>query len=71
MAIIGRSKAAADFVKPKMHIKGFIAWMLWLFVHLFSLINYRNRIKTMFNWIVAYFTKDQSLRMIIRPRQER
>lgn len=67
MAIIGRSKAAADIPKPKMRIRGFIAWMMWLFVHLFSLINYRNRIKTMYNWTVAYFTKDQSLRMIIRP----
>lgn len=68
MAIIGRSKAAADIPKPQMHIKGFIAWAMWLFVHLFSLINYRNRIKTMYNWTVAYFTKDQSLRMIIRPQ---
>jgi len=69
MAIIGRSKAVADFPKPKMHIKGFWAWLLWLFVHLFSLIDYRNRIKTMYNWTTAYFTKDQSLRMIIRSRR--
>lgn len=69
MAIIGRSKAAADIPKPELHIKGFIAWAMWLFVHLFSLINYRNRIQTMYNWTVSYFTKDQSLRMIIRPRQ--
>jgi NADH dehydrogenase len=68
MAIIGRSKAVADIPKPELHIKGFIAWMIWLFVHLFSLINYRNRIKTMYNWAVAFFTKDQSLRMIIRPK---
>ncbi len=67
MAIIGRSKAVAEIPSPKMHIKGFIAWLMWLFVHLFSLINYRNRIKTMYNWMGAYFTKDQSLRMIIRP----
>ncbi len=67
MAIVGRSKAAADIPKPKMRIKGFIAWIMWLFVHLFSLINYRNRIKTMYNWMIAFFTKDQSLRMIIRP----
>jgi NADH dehydrogenase len=67
MAIIGRSKAVADIPTPKMHIKGFIAWVMWLFIHLFSLINFRNRIKTMYNWTVAYFTKDQSLRMIIRP----
>ena len=68
MAIIGRSKAVADIPRPKMHIKGFVAWVMWLFIHLFSLINYRNRIKTVYNWIVAYFTKDQSLRMIIRPK---
>lgn len=67
MAIIGRAKAAADIPKPGLHLKGFIAWFLWLFVHLFSLIHYRNRIATMYNWTVAYFTKDQSLRMIIRP----
>jgi NADH dehydrogenase len=68
MAIIGRTKAAADIPKPRMHIKGFVAWVMWLFVHLLSLINYRNRIKTFYNWAVAFFTKDQSLRMIIRPR---
>jgi NADH:ubiquinone reductase (H+-translocating) len=70
MAIIGRSKAAADIPKSRMHIKGFVAWVIWLFVHLLSLINYRNRIKTFYNWAVAFFTKDQSLRMIIRPRPE-
>jgi NADH dehydrogenase len=70
MAIIGRTKAAADISAPRMHIKGFVAWVMWLFVHLLSLINYRNRIKTFYNWAVAFFTKDQSLRMIIRPRPE-
>ncbi|MBO9681417.1 MAG: NAD(P)/FAD-dependent oxidoreductase [Flavisolibacter sp.] len=67
MAIIGRNKAVAEIPKPKMIIKGWFAWVAWLFVHLYSLINYRNRIKTMYNWTTAYFTKDQSLRMIIRP----
>lgn len=67
MAIIGRSKAVADLPRPKKTFKGWIAWMMWLFVHLFSLINYRNRLKTMFNWTLSYFTRDQSLRMIIRP----
>ena len=70
MAIIGRSKATADLPKPKMNLTGWIAWMMWLFVHLFSLINYRNRIKTMYNWTAAYFTRDQSLRMIIRPSKK-
>ncbi|MBS1667076.1 MAG: NAD(P)/FAD-dependent oxidoreductase [Bacteroidetes bacterium] len=70
MAIIGRNKAVADIPKPKLHFKGFIAWFMWVFVHLISLIDYRNRIKTLFNWMIAYFTKDQSLRMIIRPAKE-
>ena len=67
MAIIGRNKAVADLPKPVLHFNGFIAWVMWLFIHLLSLINYRNRIKTLYNWTVAYFTKDLSLRMIVRP----
>jgi NADH dehydrogenase len=67
LAIIGRSKAVADIPKPPVHFQGFIAWATWLFVHLFSLITYRNRFMTLVNWAVAFFTRDQSLRMIIRP----
>ena len=67
MAIIGRNKAVVDLPKPKVHFKGFFAWLAWLFVHLISLITYRNRILTFYNWMTAYFAKDQSLRMIIRP----
>lgn len=67
MAIIGRNKAVVDIPKPHLHFKGFLAWLVWLFIHLLSLITYRNRIKTFYNWMVAYFTKDQSLRMIIKP----
>ncbi|MDN5752234.1 MAG: FAD-dependent oxidoreductase [Nitrosospira sp.] len=71
LAIIGRSKAVADFPRPRMHFNGFIAWVTWLFVHLFSLITYRNRFMTMVNWVVALLTKDQSLRMIVRPSPAR
>ena len=67
MAIIGRNKAVVDLPKPRLHLKGFIAWLAWLFIHLLSLITYRNRVRTFWNWMIAYFTKDQSLRMIIRP----
>lgn len=67
MAIIGRAKAVVDLPSPKVHFKGVIAWLAWLFIHLISLINHRNRIKTLYNWMIAYFTKDQSLRMIIKP----
>lgn len=71
MAIIGRNKAVADLPKPVLFFSGFIAWVMWLFIHLLSLINYRNRVKTLYNWTVAYFTKDQSLRMIIRPADKK
>lgn len=67
MAIIGKNKAVVDLPKPKMHFNGLIAWLMWLFIHLMSLISYRNRIVTFWNWMTAYFAQDQSLRMIIRP----
>ncbi len=67
MAIIGSAKAVVDLPKPKMHMKGFIAWLVWLFIHLMSLITYRNRARTFWNWTVAYLARDQSLRMIIKP----
>ena len=70
MAIIGRAKAVVDLPKPKLHLKGLIAWMAWLFIHLLSLITYRNRVRTFWNWMIAYFTKDQSMRMIIRPAKK-
>jgi len=66
MAIIGRNKAVVD-IPPKLHFKGFIAWLIWIFIHLISLMHYRNKITTLYNWVTAYFTKDQALRMIIRP----
>ncbi len=70
MAIIGRNKAVADIPKPKIHFDGFIAWLAWMFVHLVSIIVIGNRIKTLYNWVVSYFSKDQSLRVIIRPSNE-
>ncbi|RYJ42572.1 NAD(P)/FAD-dependent oxidoreductase [Flavobacterium beibuense] len=71
MAIIGKNKAVVDIPKPKLHFKGFIAWLMWLFIHLMSLIGYRNRIATAWNWMIAYFSQDQSLRMIIRPNKKK
>jgi len=69
MAIIGKSKATADLTIPSKTVTGWVAWAMWLFVHLFQLINYRNRIKTMWNWTTAYFTQDQSLGMIVHPSE--
>ena len=70
MAIIGRNKAVADLVHPNLHLSGLIAWLAWLFIHLMSLITYANKTRTLWNWMIAYFTKDHSLRMIIKPIKE-
>jgi NADH dehydrogenase len=66
MAIIGRNKAVVDLFKNKLHIGGIMALFMWLFIHLISLVNYRNKLKTLYNWATAYLSKDQSLRMIFR-----
>ena len=62
MAIIGKNKAVADLPKPEMHFRGFIAWAMWLFIHLMSLISYRNRATTFYNW--RAICKRHSLRTI-------
>ena len=67
MAIIGRNKAVVDLPKNKGHFQGFIAWFVWLFIHLISLVARRNKVTTFYNWSGAYITKDPSLRLIIRP----
>ncbi|HVX26186.1 MAG TPA: NAD(P)/FAD-dependent oxidoreductase [Parafilimonas sp.] len=70
MAIIGKNKAVVDLTKPKMHVKGFAALLIWLFIHIVSLIAFDNKLKTLYNWVIAYFTKDQSLRMVIKTDDE-
>jgi len=67
MAIIGKTKAVTDLPLFNIHFSGLVAWFMWLFIHLTYLIKYRNRVKTFYNWMVAFFSGDQSLRMIIRP----
>jgi NADH dehydrogenase len=66
MATIGRNRAVVDL--PKYHFKGFFAWLVWLVVHLFSLIGVRNKLIVFINWIWNYFTYDQALRLIIRHK---
>ncbi|MGF7036820.1 NAD(P)/FAD-dependent oxidoreductase [Mucilaginibacter lappiensis] len=67
MAIIGREHAVVDLFKHRYHLKGLIALMAWLTVHLLSLMNAANKFRTLVSWVVAYLSKDQSLRMIYRP----
>ncbi len=62
MATIGRSKAVAEVGKLKMG--GFIAWFLWLTVHLLFLIGFRNRISVLVNWVFQYVTFHNGARVI-------
>ena len=71
MAIIGRNKAVVDFPNHKYFLKGFIAWLIWIFVHIMSLVNFRNKLRTLYNWLGYYINKDQSFRMIIKPRERK
>lgn len=66
MATIGKNKAVADL--PFMKLNGFFAWLIWLAVHLLSLIGVKNKFLVFLNWIINYLTYDPSLRLIIRPR---
>jgi NADH dehydrogenase len=66
LATIGRNKAVADL--PILSFKGFWAWVLWLVVHLKSILGVKNKILVALNWLWGYLTYDQSLRIIIRPK---
>jgi NADH dehydrogenase len=67
MAIIGRKWAVADLFKHRLHIGGLAGLLAWLFIHLVSLVNYNNKIRTLYSWLIAYLTHDQVLRMIFLP----
>lgn len=69
MATVGRNKAVAEFAHIKM--QGFVAWLMWLFVHLRSILGVRNKVVVLLNWVWNYFNYNQSLRMIFYPRKAR
>jgi NADH dehydrogenase len=67
MATIGRAAAVADL--GKLHFSGFIAWMMWLFVHLMYLVGFRNRLLVFIEWGWAYLTYQRSARLITGSNQ--
>lgn len=69
MATIGRNLAVVDL--PFIRFQGAFAWFVWMFVHLFTLLGVKNKVFVFLNWVWNYFTYDQSLRLIIRPREVR
>jgi NADH dehydrogenase len=62
MATIGRNSAVNDY--GWLTLKGRLAWLMWLFVHIFNLIGFRNRLSVMTQWAFAYLTYQRSVRLI-------
>lgn len=62
LATIGRAAAVADF--GRIHISGFVAWLSWLFIHIFFLIGFRNRIIVLIQWAWSYLTYERGARLI-------
>ena len=67
MATIGRNKAVVDL--PFYHFKGYFAWLVWMFLHLMLILSVRNKLIIFINWVWAYFTKDTSLRLILKQKK--
>ncbi|MEY8019823.1 NAD(P)/FAD-dependent oxidoreductase [Muriicola sp. SD30] len=65
MATIGRRKAVVDLKIWK--FQGTFAWLVWMFVHIMSLVGFRNKAVAFFDWMINYFTYDRPLGLIIRP----
>ncbi|SDY51124.1 NAD(P)/FAD-dependent oxidoreductase [Hymenobacter psychrophilus] len=66
MAIVGRNRAVVD-LPGDLHFGGFLGWLTWLFVHLMTLVGFRNKAVTLISWAISYFSSDKALRLIIRP----
>ena len=62
LATIGRAAAVADF--GKIHVSGFLAWLSWLFIHIFFLIGFRNRLMVLIQWAWSYLTYERGARLI-------
>ncbi|MDQ3109499.1 MAG: NAD(P)/FAD-dependent oxidoreductase [Bacteroidota bacterium] len=69
MATVGMHRAVVE--SKFITTQGFIAWLLWIFVHLMALVGFRNRLVVFFNWLISYFNYDHGLRLIIRPSQRK
>jgi NADH dehydrogenase len=66
MATIGRGAAVADLAF--LRVSGFLAWLLWLFVHIYSLIGFRHRLVVIGEWAWAYVTFQRRARLITGER---
>ena len=67
MATIGRKKAVVEIGKLK--FGGFFAWLLWLVVHLRSILGVKNKTIVFLNWMWSYLNYKQSLRLILKAKR--
>lgn len=67
MAIISKYKAVADL--PAFTVKGFMAWLAWLFIHLIPIAGFKNKLSLTLSWAWAFITDNPTLRLIIRPQK--
>jgi NADH dehydrogenase len=65
MATVGRNRAVVDL--HKIRFQGVFAWFTWMFVHLMTLVGFRNKLVVFVNWVWSYFSYDRGTRLIIRP----
>ncbi|WP_347160043.1 NAD(P)/FAD-dependent oxidoreductase [Pontibacter chitinilyticus] len=72
MATVGRNHAVADLkvLNKEYRTQGFVAWLIWMFVHLISIVGFRNRLAVLLNWSWSYFTFDTGNRLIMGERHE-
>jgi NADH dehydrogenase len=64
MATVGRNRAVVDI--GKIRFQGVFAWFVWMFVHLMTLVGFRNKLVVFVNWVWSYFSYDRGTRLIIR-----
>jgi NADH dehydrogenase len=68
MATIGKNKAVVDL--PFIKFKGYFAWLTWMLVHLMLILSVKNKLIIFINWAWSYFTKDSSLRLILKENKK-
>ncbi|HEX2541872.1 MAG TPA: NAD(P)/FAD-dependent oxidoreductase [Caldimonas sp.] len=70
LATVGRKAAVVDLAVPVLgavRFSGFLAWLFWLFAHIYFLIGFRNRLMVMTDWAWAYFTYERNARVVAEP----
>jgi NADH dehydrogenase len=68
MATVGRNLAVVDLPKPAWSFGGFLAWLIWMSLHLMLILGVKNRFFVFLNWVYSYFTRDQNLRIILKSK---